>query len=274
MNLYTTPAAIKTYAGLDSTATDAILLPIIEGISRTIDDETNRYFHTTEETKLIEIKYPQFLFVPDLLRVDSIAALGSTGGDETDLIVANYVLHPTIKFPKVQIKGQPLNNHGFLGMVFVNITGLWGYGDGYGASPFATSLANIDSLSSSATSKVIEPSTDYLSGQTYMLTTDGNTEQIYITNVDSETNTVTFERGVNGTTAIEHTAATVQRSKYPAYIVSLVQHAATRVYALRARAGIKVDKLDTMSHTFDDGVSMSMEELKSLKNSGFIRKRF
>lgn len=278
MNLYTTPTAIRTLLGLTITqASDSLLTYLIEGISRSIDRACHRHFYTREETKTVKVDFCGFIFLPDLLRMDTLSALGSYGGTATSLTIENYVLYPLNEFPRTQIKGQPLDNVGFLGMEFIELSGLWGYGDGESAAPWATSLPVIPSLAIDAVSKVLVSVSGYEVGQTYLLTTDDDTEQIYITGVNTDTLTITMERGVNGTTAVAHTDATVQRALYPGELNAIVNRSVSRHYGQLKMSGVKSEKMDEYSVTFNsvaaEGVVLGASDMTALKESRLVKLR-
>lgn len=302
MNLYATALSLRTTLGLEA-SDDAELLRIIRGASRAVDrfcgGGRHRHFYTAEETRTFEITNHQFVMIDDLLVLTSATTQTNTNDTETPVDILNLVPQPFNGFPKVQLKGQILTTGTGLGIfptvfpqffpLYLNVTGTWGFGDGLSASPWDTALAATFTLTDSATTYAPTDITGLAEGQTLLLTTGSDSEQVYVSGVDYTTgvNTVTIKRGVNGTTAIAHTSASAQVALYPDDLIEIISRAAARIYETRQNAGIKSEKIGDYSYTLDNasgasgasggsigGYALHADERQSLYDSMFVRDRF
>jgi hypothetical protein len=212
MNSYVDLATVKNKGNLDITTTDydTLLLFWAEAVSRYIDEHTHRFFYCSETARYFNGSGATLNLPIDLLSVSSFK-LDQDGSQHysTSLVPADYVLNPTWTYPKTYIKHSLVTSQGSFASNIpagVLITGVWGYGTGETATPYidsgvtvnTTGITNIATTHALASGKGV-----YFSvGMTIRITTGTASEQLYITGVSSDT--LTFQRGVNGTTAAAH----------------------------------------------------------------------
>ena len=122
----------------------------------------------------------------------------------------DYWLEPYNFSPKVRLKLNEDTSKGFhSGQQTLSILGTWGYSNN------TESVTTVDAVSSTtATSVSVGSASDLSPAQTILV----NSEQMYITGISG--NTLTLERGVNGTTAATHSGGdTAYRFLYDPLVV-------------------------------------------------------
>lgn len=209
MNAYADVATLKSdaYCGITPTTEDAYLRNLLEQSSRLIDWWAGRFFYCRNETLYFDGS-------SDPLRIGDILSISAFATDDDDDATfentytedTDYRLYPLNDFPKTEARIMSTGSYsGFASGVDkgIEITGVFGYGDGNSATPYSTSVDTLgDNLSDSATSfDVVDDGGNFGIGQTVLV----DAEQIYITGIS--TDTLTIIRGVNGTTAVGHNAA-------------------------------------------------------------------
>lgn len=124
----------------------------------------------------------------------------------------DYEMYPLNKYPKEIIELSTRSTRAYSSFSdgnkkAIEITGVFGYGDGQSAAPYLSSgaVVNTGGITNSALTHALATGKGALLaiGQTVRI----GTEQLYITGIS--TDTLTFERGMNGTVAVAHTAADV-----------------------------------------------------------------
>lgn len=216
---YASLGELKSALGETSTTDDTILLRVLEAVSRLIDKRCRRHFYVVTSTRYYTAEDVDLLLLPeDLLAVTTLKTDddGDRTYDET-WASGDYDLEPYNRFPKTRIRITPDGDYSFPAQVpkGVEIAGTWGHGDGFLASPVEDTGKTVKTdgwTSSFSTSLGLTTGngSSFSAGQTLLV----DSEQIYITAVS--TDTLTVKRGVNGTSAASHTAATaIYRYLYP-----------------------------------------------------------
>lgn len=151
-----------------------------------------------------------------LISATTVTSYTQTDRSDSEVLTegynADYWLTPYNASPKVEIKLNEDSTKAFhAGQQTLAITGNWGYqGD-------IVSVTTADAVSSTtATSISVSSATDFGAAQTIKI----DSEQMYITSISG--NTLTVERGVNGTTAATHSGgATASRFEYPELVIQV-----------------------------------------------------
>jgi len=155
-------------------------------------------------------------------------------------------------FPKTRIEINPNGEYGSFSNgvgIGVEMTGLWGYGDGISATPYVVDTTLSAAISSTtATTFTVTAVTNLSAGQVILI----DSEQMYM--YSYSTLTLTVERGVNGTTAATHDdASSLYLYQYPSDIRQACMDLSTAMYQNRARKGIQSETLGDYSYTLGTG---------------------
>ena len=151
--------------------------------------------------------------------------LGGTTADGTvtwTCSPTNYTLYgPGIedaynRFPKTRVEINPNGDYGSFANnvgIGIEITGLWGYGDGQSATPYLADTTISEDLTAGESDVDVAAVTNLDAGNTILI----DSEQMYV--YSYSTLTLTVQTGVNGTTAATHSSgATVSIYQYPSDI--------------------------------------------------------
>ena len=236
---YATLTQLKSMLSNTVTTNDTDLLEKLEAASLQIDDTCHRYFNTFEGTQYFDGAARVLNMDIDILSVSSIL-LDQDGSQtySTTLATSDYILYPINGqqlYPKYLIKLTINASVGSFAsgiLAGVSITGIFGYGTGLNATPYADSGAVVaaGNLSAAALTHTLAAGKGALFAAGMTLRID--TEQLYVTGVS--TDTLTFVRGVNGTTAAAHTAGAVLNTySYPGPIVEATLLQAARDFKRR-----------------------------------------
>ena len=135
----------------------------------------------------------------------------STSETLTEGYANDYFLEPYNTNPKVRIKLNEDTSKAFnAGQQTLSILGEWGYGNDTLIVTTADAVG-----STTATSVSVSSASDLGPAETILV----DSEQLYITSISG--NTLTVERGVNGTTAATHSGGVnVSTYEYPPLVVS------------------------------------------------------
>lgn len=211
------------------TADDARLRAVLEAVSRQIDDECQRTFRIYLATKLVTARDARRVLLPgDLLAVTSLKT--DDDGDRTyedTWTSTDYDLTPDDasdnQRPYWGIEVAPDGDYSFPVNVRrgVQIIGRWGFWQ-----DLLTLTATLnEALDTTETGVDLTGVTEVEAGQTIII----DSEQMYIQSISS--NTLTVERGANGTTAATHSsAAAVALYRYPGPIVEATRLMAARIF--------------------------------------------
>ncbi len=271
VNSYASLAELKVILGMTSTTDDIPMRKILEAASRSIESYCNRRFYSTSETKYFDGALT--LWIPDLLSID-------TNGLKTDedldldydntLATTDYILYgggledSLNLFPKVRIEINPNGNYGSFANGIkkgVQIAGVWGYGDGTSATPYVADTTTAEAIDVGEVAIDVTSATNLSAGMTILV----ESEQMYITSITS--NTITVEKGVNGTTDTSHTTAkTVYYYRYPRDVMQACLDLSVALYQNRARQGLQSEKLGDYSWT-TAGTSLGKSMVESILES-------
>lgn len=244
---YATRADLKTTLDVTDTTDDAELLSVLEDVSEWIDDYCGRHFSVRSETRYFTARRRDRLLIDDLL---SLTTLAHDEDEDLDYdytwASGDYLLEPVNRFPRTAIHVHPNGNYDFpAGLIQgVKVIGLWGHGNGHSATPYRDSGTDTaEVLDATETGVDVVDGTALAVGQTILV----ESEQMYITAISS--NTLTVERGVNGTTAATHaTAKDVYIYQYPRRVARACLIQAARI-AKRPSAPFGVIGSPEFGHT-------------------------
>lgn len=242
MNSYADLTTLKSsaYLNLSGTGDDVNLRKLLEDAGRLIDKECHRHFYCWEGAKYLD-GAANVLFLPDDL-LSVVTFKTDAGGDGTfeNTLVENtdYRLQPLNGFPKTWVEKGYLATYDFVPGIprGIQITGVWGHGDGESATPFsAGGTLGAAIVTTSATSVTMTAGHTVAVGHTIR----ADSEQMYVTAV--ATNTLTVVRGVNGTTAATHLInAPVSIYQYPPNITQACLVTAMAAWKAKDSAGVSV----------------------------------
>lgn len=255
VNAYVSLAELKGILGITSTTDDVPMRKIIESASRSIETYCNRRFYSTSETKYFDGAVR--LWIPDLLSVTTLKT--DEDGDGTfentfdgtagtgDYILYGGGLEDSLNlYPRTHIEINPYGDYGSFASGVkrgVEIAGVWGYGDGTTATPYVTDTTTAEAIDAGETAIDVTSATNLSAGMTILI----ESEQMYITAV--ATNTLTVEKGVNGTTDAGHvTTKTVYYYRYPRDIMQACLDLAVALYQNRAKQGLQSERLGDYSY--------------------------
>lgn len=223
---YVSLTSLKSQLNDTSTTYDALYREKLEAASEQVDQICNRTFRIYLATVyLTAVRADRVLLPADLLAVTSLrtdpygdrdypSTWDVSGADtDIDLLPEDADLR---RRPYGEIATSPGGDWAFPVNVRkgVELVGRWGFWQELASA--GTLGASISS--DSATSITMTAGHGIEALQTLLI----DSEQVYVTAV--ATNTLTVERGVNGTTAATHAnGATVQRYRYPAPVVDVTQ---------------------------------------------------
>lgn len=240
LNLYATRDAVKARAGLDDTSDDATLDGILRDVSREIELWTGRQFWAVTQTRLFTARHPCALLLgaADLLAVTSLKT--DDDGDrvyETTWAATDYDLEPydaPLRSPPVpywEIRVAPNGRYSFPCVARgVEIVGRWGFMD-----VLDTSTATLaEDLDASETGVDVTSGAVFTPGQ--VIEIDG--ERMEISAIS--TNTLTVERGINGTTAAAHTSgAAIRVAAFPGVAEAAIQQVSLLFRGVHAPLGVQ-----------------------------------
>lgn len=234
MNSYADVTTLKSAAYLDYTPTteDSKLRDLLEQSSRLIDFATNRFFYCIDATRYYDGSASPFWLPDDILSIttlktddDDDATFENTYTENTD-----YRLYPLNAYPKIKARVMSAGSYGGFASGIdkgIEIAGVFGYGDGWSATPYIDSGDDLAAAitSTTTTTTTVDDGDNFAIGQTIRM----DTEQCYISGIT--TNTLTIERGVNGTTAATHViSTTIYIYEYPRPIVQACLITAMRAW--------------------------------------------
>jgi hypothetical protein len=218
MNLYADLTTLKSASVADFasvTAHDLFLMTLLEAASRGVDDFCNRHFYVENKTNYFDGAGKRLMLAKDLLSVTTLKT--DSDGDgvfETTFAATDYFLYPLNAVVKTWLDVNGNGDYSDLAngvQKGVEIAGVWGYGDGKSVTPYkASGTTTAEELDASETGVDVADGTALAAGQTILI----ESEQMFIESIS--TNTLTVERGVNGTTAATHaTGKAVYIYRYP-----------------------------------------------------------
>lgn len=255
---YASVADLRATGAVDAAVTDARLRALLEDASRTVDAHTKRTFRVVLATKYFSppdrpvdpVWTPEEsvdLWTGDLLAVTSLA---TDAGDRTFGIVwapADYDLVP-YNAPADEQPYQGIRRSGASAQGWpqlrrsIRIVGTWGYWErleGVGTTLGAAITDTTGTSVTVASGAAVSP------GQTLLI----DSEQLYVQAVSA--NTVTVERGVNGTTAATHSNGSgIRRYLYPSAAVQATLELAAGSLVAVAAAGVQSKRAEDVAITY------------------------
>lgn len=248
LNLYARPVDVKTALQLDTAnqPTDGQWEALLERVCRDIDRALDRRFYS--ETDTVELSgyggqvlnlhlgrtkpWRGDLISVTTLKVDTVGdgTFEKTLSEGSDYWLdpadpatmhepATRLLIPTDRTTTPQVSAWPT------GPRRVELAGTFGYSEETEDSGLTGTLSDASDTSLVASA---DASSEIYVGDTLLI----ESEQVYVSNV--ETTTLTVTRGVNGTTAAGHTDASLLRRVFPPEVVECVLLQATRLYREKA----------------------------------------
>ena len=193
-------AYVRTHRGLETaeTADDALLKQFISEASTEFQEACERTlmpYTATHRFGPDNLRGRDLILYRDLLAVTTIT---NAGGASVSASV--YNLRPDDDYPKgvVEITSASGTYWDFTyNEDRVSIAGIWGYAPNY-ARAWKSTTTLAEALDSSETAVDVASATNISAGDHILV----ESEQMYVTSI--ATNTLTVERGVNGTTAAAH----------------------------------------------------------------------
>ena len=239
-NWYVSRDEVKRHLKILDTREDATLDDIIAGVSRQIDRHCGRSFFARSGTRTFTAQSTTRVLLPN----DDLLAVTTLKTDEdadlsyaTTWLTADYVLLPSNALqesppqPYWDIRVAPSGAELFpTTLLGVQIVGSWGY---YQVLRRAASLLSAAISSTTATTCTVDNAGDFETGQTLKI----DSEQVFISNIDNDT--LTIERGVNGTTAATHLDnAAIDIYTYPVVSDACRLQCQQEYWAKDARGGV------------------------------------
>lgn len=223
------------------TNSDADLLTLLEGVSRTVDDALDRSsfgsgFGPRIGTNVYDGTGSGCLDLrDDLISYTSGTVAAQTGGsttaiaDSTDFYLDNGAGRYVAPYRRLRLHYLTSVSVGS-GMRIWSIVGKWGYQDEQ-----VTATTAAEAMDTSETGYDVTDGTAFAIGQTLL----ADSEQMYITGISS--NTLTVVRAANGTTAASHSSGiTLTTYRYPREVVTATLLVAQRRWRMR-EAGVTGD---------------------------------
>lgn len=239
MYTLTTLDRLRAHVGLSATDTgdDARLLAALESVTAEIERLTGRHFcpQVASRSQTIHLNDTTELLLND----DLLALTALTNGDGTAIDTDSALLLPGGDGPSSVLR--LLDGEAFVydetPLNAVTVAGIWGWhdrwsqawldsGDTVQDNPLAATASTLtvtDADASTAGSEIPR----FQVGQLLSI----EEEYLWVLAVDAATNTLTVERGANGTTAVAHTqGTTIHVYRPPHDVVMLCLRWATWVY--------------------------------------------
>jgi hypothetical protein len=227
---YVSRDSLKRRLGDSLTTDDATYREVLEGVTRGIDDLCGRTFRISLATRYYASQMSRVLLIADadLLAITTLATdldfdgvYETTWTETTDYRLAPYNAAADLA-PYWKIECAPFGQKWFPSFVrSTQVIGKWGYFEDLGSA--GTLGAAISTTSTTSVTMTAGHGIEAL--QTILI----DSEQLYVTAVT--TNTLTVDRGVNGTTAATHSnGATVQFYRYPATVREAAVIQAARIF--------------------------------------------
>lgn len=198
-NLYCTPTEVKAYLGITGTGDDTLLLGLCERVSRIVDQLTDTWFYEKVETRYYDwSNYWYIELDAPLLSVTTVTNDG-TAVDSSDYRLMPRNSYPKDRFEIMKDSGTVLT-YSTTKQDAANIAGLWGWHDDYTHAWASDTTLAAAIATAAATSATVTATTNLEAGQTWKI----DSEQIYVSAINTSTKIATIERGMNGTTAATH----------------------------------------------------------------------
>ena len=253
MNVYIDLPALKAAMGITSTANDSVLLANAEAASRLIDAYTHRQFYVSEAPRYFDTHWRDLVLIDDCLGLTALTSDSDLDAtfDGTTWAAQDYYLWPDNRWPKREIRLLQGGRYRFRRETwrYLKAVGTWGYAETQ--NPFAAE--SVTATVADATSEAITLSaTPTVIGVGHTIKIGA--EQMFI-RARTGAN-VTATRGVNGTTATAHSAASVFYMRYPAQIAYATQWLATLWFNERASPNLRMQMIGEYQEMRGGGTEM------------------
>lgn len=217
MYTYATLAQAKTEQKAQSTADDAYMLSLLRSETARFERETGRKFVPFIDTRYFDAVGDHNIFNGKkrlLLRDDLLEATTVTDGSSTVLVAnTDYRLHPRAGTPAYALQGLS----GYAGWhqytddpyEAISVLGVWGYHEAYANAWRDSGQDASDTISASDTTFAVSDADAIDAWTQVAVFSPGQllkVEDEYMVLLDIDTNTLTVQRGANGSTAVEHTS--------------------------------------------------------------------
>lgn len=243
MNTYATINDVKALVNDTSTTFDSLLIDILEGVSRAIDDHAGRHFYVMEETRFYGtkakirdgyVRLEDDVLVVTTLTADSEGDWTFDGESWTEAI--DFVLAPDNKFPKWGFWVHPSGSFSAAKgqRRYFKIVGDFGFGNGLKATP-TESITPTITASNGTTTALTSSAAGVKAGDTLKVAD----EQIFVSAVASDNTSLTCTRGVNGTTGATHSAVSATKYLYPKRISQAASALAWQYWNTAPKMGVR-----------------------------------
>lgn len=230
INGYCTLADLQAFIPNSTNANTTMLEQSIEAASRAIEGATGKLFYPSIKTNSYDL--PRGYFSSELcLKDDLLELLTFTNGDATTLAATEFDLWPYNWYPKASVILKDTSDYSYQAPTsgdthgVIDVLGVWGYHQNYSVAWLTGSTLNGAISSTSATSVTVTSGTSFVAG--HIIRVDN--ELMRVTNV--VTNTLTVDRGWNGSTAATHlTGVTAYIWRAQADIIRATLIQAARLY--------------------------------------------
>jgi hypothetical protein len=242
---YVSLDALKNELGLTDTTHDAKLKRYIERASRWVEHFTSRTFIPVTATRYFDA--PEHERGALYLRDDLLIAT-TISDDQGAVSSSEYFLYPLNDKPKTRVELLHSNKFWYFQdtrQKAISIVGTWGYSDNYEDTSTTLGAAI---TSTSATTFTSSDGSQIQVGWCLLV----DSEQLFVKSVSS--NTVTVQRGNNGTTAATHSnGATVYRYVPEPDAEEAAVLLASTWYYWRDAGGVKEKTIGDYAVTYEDG---------------------
>ena len=206
--LYCTLDAFRQSVGVDATTGDTFILDTINRASRYIDQQCGRKFYPYITTRYFDWQGSSSLFFNgyDLLTMTTLTTNNGTTPIATGYYLVKAGDYNATPYDEIILDLSTATAFTYTGtpQKSQQVAGVWGYHDNYSAAWKASgqTVLNSGGITSSGTSLTVASGAAFEVGQTLQ----AETEWMILTGVS--VNTLTVERGANGSTAAAHAAGT------------------------------------------------------------------
>ena len=272
LNLYGNLTDLKAILNIVSSPADSVIMEQLKAATKDIEEYCHRRFYSWLATMYYDGKAYILPDIDDLLSVTSFHLDMGDGTFPITLITTeppDYFLYPLADsyFPKRMVRANPFGRYtGFSGGIrrSVKITGLWGYGTGYTATPWSPCGVT---ATVGATGAAVTVSADGIIKPGHTIYVDS--EFMFVQSV--ATGSITVVRGVNGSTAAAHSGAAVSICEYPGDIQQTCYKLAARYLAQIGKIGFISERISDYSYQMKHDNTDILTELDPyIRTSGWV----
>lgn len=282
LNTYATVEELKAVAASPPPQTDAVLLDWLEDLSRAADTLCDREFFVSIATKHFDPARKGKVAVNDLLSVFELKI--DTDADQVpDEVIpsTNYLLIEYNDFPKRAIQIGTVDPVIFVHSPrAVQLDAVWGFGDGESDTPWLQITGETVTVADATTTTIdVLNSALYGVGGTYRVAGIApNRDEYFFVKSKTDATHIVVRRGVNGSTAADHSGVAVFKILVHPTVKATVIKAAVRKTEQEGSSTQESERIGGYSYTTggsDPGgdfiESFNAEEAARL--SGLVRMR-